>query len=134
MLTGIGFAWACISAQWALDDRLAPELDERTLWLEGRVAGLPEVREGVVRFEVHQAKSRRARALLFGGAAAVCVAAVGFGVASLGGGASSSTARDMNMSAPTRCKRSVSTRNSRRRCRCAASTPRLLQSSSGEGG
>ncbi|WP_369959085.1 DNA internalization-related competence protein ComEC/Rec2 [Pseudomonas benzenivorans] len=56
----IGFAWACISAQWALDDRLAPELDERTLWLEGRVAGLPEVREGVVRFEVFQAKSRRA--------------------------------------------------------------------------
>lgn len=27
----LGFAWACLSAQWALDDRLAPELDGRTL-------------------------------------------------------------------------------------------------------
>lgn len=37
----LGLAWACNSAQWALDDRLAPELDGRTLWLEGRVVGLP---------------------------------------------------------------------------------------------
>ncbi len=32
----LGFAWACQSAQWALDDRLAPELDGRTLcWRAG---------------------------------------------------------------------------------------------------
>ncbi|MBS7661222.1 DNA internalization-related competence protein ComEC/Rec2 [Pseudomonas lalucatii] len=56
----IGFGWACVSAQWALDDRLAPELDERTLWLEGQVVGLPEVRDGVVRFQLRGAVSRRA--------------------------------------------------------------------------
>ena len=55
-----GFSWACLSAQWALDDRLAPELDGRTLWLQGRVTGLPEVREGVVRFQLVAAESRRA--------------------------------------------------------------------------
>lgn len=54
-----GFSWACLCAQWALDDRLAPELDGRTLWLQGRVAGLPEVRDGVVRFQLEQARSRR---------------------------------------------------------------------------
>lgn len=56
----LGFAWACTSAQWALDDRLAPELDGRTLWLQGRVVGLPESGEGVVRFQLEQAVSRRA--------------------------------------------------------------------------
>lgn len=56
----LGFAWACLSAQSALDDRLAPALDGRTLWIEGRVAGLPEVGEGVVRFEFEDALSRRA--------------------------------------------------------------------------
>lgn len=55
-----GFSWACLSAQSALDDRLAPELDGRTLWLQGRVVGLPEVSDGVVRFQVQQAQSRRA--------------------------------------------------------------------------
>lgn len=34
----LGFAWACGSAQVALDGRLAAELDGRTLWLEGRVS------------------------------------------------------------------------------------------------
>ena len=28
----LGFCWACVSAQGALDDRLSPELDGRTLW------------------------------------------------------------------------------------------------------
>ncbi|WP_207401580.1 DNA internalization-related competence protein ComEC/Rec2 [Phytopseudomonas dryadis] len=56
----LGFSWACLSAQWALDDRLAAELDGRTLWLQGRVVGLPDVREGVTRFELEQAHSRRA--------------------------------------------------------------------------
>ena len=54
-----GFSWACMSAQWALDDRLAPQLDARTLWLQGQVVGLPEVAQGVVRFQVEQATSRR---------------------------------------------------------------------------
>lgn len=56
----LGFAWACTSAQWALDDRLAPALDGRTLWLEGRVTGLPEVKPGVVRFQLVAARARRA--------------------------------------------------------------------------
>ncbi|MBX9763194.1 MAG: DNA internalization-related competence protein ComEC/Rec2 [Pseudomonadaceae bacterium] len=55
-----GFTWACFSAQTALDDRLAPELNGRTLWLQGRVVGLPQVSQGVVRFELEQAISRRA--------------------------------------------------------------------------
>ncbi|WP_341305397.1 DNA internalization-related competence protein ComEC/Rec2 [Pseudomonas sp. TMP25] len=54
-----GFTWACVSAQWALDDRLAPSVDARTLWLQGQVVGLPEVSGGVVRFELEQAVSRR---------------------------------------------------------------------------
>lgn len=56
----LGLAWACGSAQSALDDRLAPQLDGRTLWLEGRVVGLPEVSDGVVRFQFEDARSRRA--------------------------------------------------------------------------
>ena len=44
----LGLSWACVSAQSALDDRLAPELDDRTLWLEGRVVGLPTVSDEVV--------------------------------------------------------------------------------------
>src|SRR5690606_20193367 len=56
----LGLAWACFSAQLALDDRLADALDGRTLWLEGRVAGLPEQGDGVVRFELVEAQSRRA--------------------------------------------------------------------------
>ncbi|MFT0622064.1 DNA internalization-related competence protein ComEC/Rec2 [Ectopseudomonas guguanensis] len=56
----LGLAWACSSAQSALDDRLDPQLDGRTLWLEGRVVGLPEVSDGVVRFLLEEAHSRRA--------------------------------------------------------------------------
>jgi competence protein ComEC len=56
----IGFAWACFFAQFALDDRLAPELDNRTLWLEGQVVGLPELRDGVLRFQLSDAQARRA--------------------------------------------------------------------------
>ena len=55
-----GFSWACISAQAALDDRLAADLDGRTLWLQGQVVGLPEARGGVVRFELLNPQSRRA--------------------------------------------------------------------------
>lgn len=57
----LGLAWACVSAQLALDDRLAPELDDRTLWLEGQVVGLPAVSDEVVRFELAGAESRRVR-------------------------------------------------------------------------
>ncbi|MFP6849359.1 MAG: DNA internalization-related competence protein ComEC/Rec2 [Pseudomonas sp.] len=54
-----GFTWACMSAQSALDDRLAQHLDGRTLWLQGQVVGLPEVTAGVVRFQLEQVTSRR---------------------------------------------------------------------------
>jgi len=56
-----GLTWACTSAQWALNDRLPPRLDGQTLWLHGKVVGLPSLAEGVVRFELEDAKSRRAR-------------------------------------------------------------------------
>lgn len=32
-----GFTWACVSAQWALNDRLPEALDGETRWVEGRV-------------------------------------------------------------------------------------------------
>lgn len=54
----IGLAWACLNAQWALDERLPAELDGRTFWLEGEVSGLPEIRAGVVRFELVDLSSR----------------------------------------------------------------------------
>ncbi|HHX34389.1 MAG TPA: DNA internalization-related competence protein ComEC/Rec2 [Gammaproteobacteria bacterium] len=62
----LGLCWACISAQWALNDQLAHELDGRTLWLSGTVVGLPEwpVIQGqpaTVRFQLEQAVSRRAQ-------------------------------------------------------------------------
>lgn len=54
----LGFAWACLNGHWALQQRLAPALDGRTLWLEGRVAGLPATRAGVTRFELEEIRSR----------------------------------------------------------------------------
>jgi competence protein ComEC len=54
-----GFSWACLSAQSALDDRLDPLLDGRTLWLEGQVSGLPERAGEVQRFELEQVRSER---------------------------------------------------------------------------
>jgi competence protein ComEC len=56
-----GLTWACVSAQWALDDRLERQMDARTLWLQGQVVGLPEVGEGVVRFQLEQAVARRSK-------------------------------------------------------------------------
>ncbi|MEE5116787.1 DNA internalization-related competence protein ComEC/Rec2 [Pseudomonas alliivorans] len=56
-----GFTWACVSAQMALDDRLLPRLDGQTLWLQGKVVGLPSSAEGVVRFELADGLSRRAK-------------------------------------------------------------------------
>lgn len=56
----LGLAWACWSAQLALNDRLEAGLDGRTLWLEGRVVGLPTRTAQGVRFELQQAHSRRA--------------------------------------------------------------------------
>ncbi|SEI14696.1 competence protein ComEC [Pseudomonas asplenii] len=55
-----GFSWACLQAHWALADRLAPELEGQTLWLEGRVVGLPENDGAVQRFVLEGATSRRA--------------------------------------------------------------------------
>ena len=57
----LGLGWACLSAQQALDDRLDPALDGRTLWLEGRVVGLPEQGARSVRFELEESYSRRAK-------------------------------------------------------------------------
>jgi len=54
-----GLSWACAHAQWALDDRLSPALDGETRWVEGRVTGLPQNGEGVVRFELTDSRSRR---------------------------------------------------------------------------
>ena len=54
-----GFSWACLFAQSALDDRLSPALDGQTLWLEGRVVGLPEQVDGGQRFQLEQVSSRR---------------------------------------------------------------------------
>ncbi|WP_409262574.1 DNA internalization-related competence protein ComEC/Rec2 [Pseudomonas putida] len=56
----LGLCWACGSAQQALDDRLAAGLEGRTLWLEGRVAGLPARTAHGVRFELEAPRSRRA--------------------------------------------------------------------------
>ncbi|OYT94659.1 MAG: competence protein ComEC, partial [Pseudomonas sp. PGPPP3] len=54
----LGFVWVCTSAQWALDDRLAPALDNRTLWLEGQVTGLPARGDGVLRFQLEAPQAR----------------------------------------------------------------------------
>ncbi len=56
-----GLSWACMSAQWALDDRLRPALDGQTRWLEGRVTGLPQQTDSGVRFELTDSRSRKAR-------------------------------------------------------------------------
>ncbi|MFJ4249999.1 competence protein ComEC [Pseudomonas helmanticensis] len=53
-----GLTWTCVSAQWALGDRLPVALDGETRWLEGRVVGLPQSGDGVVRFELADARSR----------------------------------------------------------------------------
>src|SRR5207253_5488047 len=54
-----GFSWACAGAHWALNDHLALSLDGQTRWLEGRVVGLPQNADGVVRFELEGGQSRR---------------------------------------------------------------------------
>ncbi|MDQ3201635.1 MAG: DNA internalization-related competence protein ComEC/Rec2 [Pseudomonadota bacterium] len=56
-----GFSWACANAQWALDDQLPISLDGETRWVEGRVTGLPQTSEGVVRFEFADARSRHSQ-------------------------------------------------------------------------
>jgi competence protein ComEC len=57
----LGLSWSCISAQWALDDRLLPALDGQTRWVEGRVTGLPQQTGTGVRFELADSQSRTAR-------------------------------------------------------------------------
>ncbi|MGU9815233.1 DNA internalization-related competence protein ComEC/Rec2 [Pseudomonas sp. LF135] len=56
-----GLGWACLSAQWALDDRLRPALDGQTRWVEGRVTGLAQQTSTGVRFELTDSRSRTAR-------------------------------------------------------------------------
>jgi len=55
----LGLCWTSLSAQSALDDRLDPALDGRTLWIEGRVVGLPQQDERLVRFDLDEPWSRR---------------------------------------------------------------------------
>ncbi|WP_286800091.1 ComEC/Rec2 family competence protein, partial [Pseudomonas sp. UBA4034] len=57
----LGLSWACIGAQWALNDRLSPALDGQTRWVEGRVTGLPQQTEEAVRFELTDGRSRAGR-------------------------------------------------------------------------
>lgn len=56
-----GLGWACISAQWALDDRLRPALDGQTRWVEGRITGLAQHTGDGVRFVLADSRSRNAR-------------------------------------------------------------------------
>lgn len=56
-----GLTWACVSAKSALDDRLPERFDGKTLWLEGKVVGLPQSVDGVVRFQLQDPVSRRTR-------------------------------------------------------------------------
>jgi len=53
-----GLSWACAQAHWALNDRLPQKLDGETRWVEGRVVGLPQHNEVVVRFELADARTR----------------------------------------------------------------------------
>jgi competence protein ComEC len=55
----LGLSWACLSAQWALDDRLKPALDGQTRWVEGRVIGLAQQTGDGVRFELADSRSRK---------------------------------------------------------------------------
>ncbi|WP_416423131.1 DNA internalization-related competence protein ComEC/Rec2 [Pseudomonas sp. App30] len=55
----LGLAWAAWQGQRALDDRLSLALDGQTLWLEGRVSGLPDNQGASVRFEVSDPQARR---------------------------------------------------------------------------
>ena len=41
----LGFAWACLFAHVSWEGRLAPELDGRTLWLEGQGSGLYDMQD-----------------------------------------------------------------------------------------
>jgi competence protein ComEC len=54
----LGLSWACYQSQNAIDDRLPVSMDGRTLWIEGRVVGLPGVAGNVVRFELDDIESR----------------------------------------------------------------------------
>nr|WP_330219602.1 ComEC/Rec2 family competence protein [Pseudomonas sp. EpS/L25] len=56
---GLGLAWAALHAQWALQDRLDPGLEQRVLWIEGRVSGLPAVDADSVGFLLADPSSRR---------------------------------------------------------------------------
>lgn len=56
-----GFSWACGQAQLALNDRLSAGLDGETRWVEGRITGLPQNNEAVVRFELADARSRHGK-------------------------------------------------------------------------
>lgn len=53
----IGVAWGCYGASQVMDDRLTPTLDGKTIWLEGKIVGLPEQTTQVVRFQLSNASA-----------------------------------------------------------------------------
>lgn len=55
-----GLAWALAAALRVQADQLAASLENRTLWLEGRVVGLPSRAGDMAHFELVQVRSRRA--------------------------------------------------------------------------
>lgn len=57
---GLGLAWALLNGHWALDDRLDPALEQRVLWIDGEISGLPTVDADSVGFVLAGATSRRA--------------------------------------------------------------------------
>lgn len=58
-LSLVGLAWALFSALRISADQLDPRLDDRTVWVEGQVVGLPVSTATGVRFQLRDAVSRR---------------------------------------------------------------------------
>lgn len=57
----IGFVWGGSAASFVIGDRLDRSLDGQTLWLEGKVVGLPEYADKVIRFQLDHAKNTEVR-------------------------------------------------------------------------
>lgn len=53
----LGFAWSSYCINQTLADRLDPTLDGATVWIEGKIVGLPEQAENIVRFYLKEAQS-----------------------------------------------------------------------------
>jgi len=51
----LGFGYSCFSAKLAIDDRLSPELDGKTLWITAKIADLPNVKQRSTSFILQNA-------------------------------------------------------------------------------